>query len=200
MCTEADEQWRTVPDWPEYEVSDQGRVRSLPRIVQQRNGKFYTVAGRLLRLTTVHGYLKVTFCRNAEPSYHRVHMLVLKAFVGPKPEGMECLHEDGNPVNNRLSNLSWGTPAQNAADRIRHGTTTWGERHPLVRLTSQQVSDIRSLLAEGHSDAGLAAKFGVSKGHIGQIRTGRRWKLREEDCAVLVHGRARVYGGEGSAP
>lgn len=51
----------------------------------------------------------------------RVHQLVLIAFAGPAPAGCEVLHNDGNPGNNRLANLRWGTRSENLYDRVRHG-------------------------------------------------------------------------------
>jgi hypothetical protein len=51
-----------------------------------------------------------------------VHRLVLKAFVGPCPEGMEGCHWDGDACNNKLDNLRWATHAENVEDSIRHGT------------------------------------------------------------------------------
>jgi hypothetical protein len=51
----------------------------------------------------------------------RVHKLVMEAFVGPCPPGKQCLHRDGNGLNNRLENLRWGTPEENTQDMIKHG-------------------------------------------------------------------------------
>jgi hypothetical protein len=51
-----------------------------------------------------------------------VHRLVLAAFVGPCPEGMEVRHLDGNPANTRLANLRYGTHSENELDKVRHGT------------------------------------------------------------------------------
>lgn len=51
-----------------------------------------------------------------------MHRLVLSAFVGPAPEGMEALHRDGSRANNRIANLAWGTHAQNQRDQLAHGT------------------------------------------------------------------------------
>lgn len=57
-----------------------------------------------------------------------VHRLVALAFIGPCPEGMEVLHINGEPDDNRLENLRYGTRAENVADTIRHGRHPWAGR------------------------------------------------------------------------
>src|SRR5215468_1964479 len=81
----------------------------------------------------------------------KVHHLILKAFVGPRPAGCECRHLDGNPANNRVSNLCWGTPKENAQDTQRHGRLRpkRGEQHPLRKLTDAEVMEIRERAANG---------------------------------------------------
>jgi HNH endonuclease len=51
-----------------------------------------------------------------------VHTLVLQAFVGPCPAGMEACHYDGDKANNKLGNLRWDTKRANELDAIRHRT------------------------------------------------------------------------------
>ncbi len=50
----------------------------------------------------------------------RVHQLVAWTFIGPQPEGMYVCHWDDNPTHNHYTNLRYGTPKMNAADRIRN--------------------------------------------------------------------------------
>ena len=114
------ERWLPIPGYEGlYEVSDQGRVRSLGRI--GRNGQTYPA--KVLKLAQSKGYrLSVLTALDGSRTTHRVHLLVMAAFVGPREEGMVCRHLDGNPANNVLSNLAYGTPVENAADMIAHGT------------------------------------------------------------------------------
>lgn len=67
------------------------------------------------------GYPRVTLKVGGARHNYLVHHLVLKAFVGPKPAGMECRHLNGNPADDRLENLKWGTPTENSYDTVRHG-------------------------------------------------------------------------------
>jgi len=72
-----------------------------------------------------------------------VHQLVLSAFVGPCPDGMQCCHNNGNRADNRLTNLRWDTPKSNSADRHKHGTVPFGARSGRAKLTEKQVLRIR---------------------------------------------------------
>ena len=118
------EEWRPVVGWEGlYEVSDQGRVRSSDRTVHCKNGRTQRYKGRVLKpRKSRDGHLRVYLCREGKPRNKSVHRLVLEAFVGVCPEGMECLHADGNPENNRVANLRWGTCSENALDSVNHGT------------------------------------------------------------------------------
>lgn len=115
-----DEQWLPVPGYAHYEVSDQGRVRSIDRVVQGRWGPL-AKKGRILQQSDQGRYLVVTLYRDKRPKLFLVQWLVLLAFVGPRPEKLEALHYDDDPHNNRLTNLRWGTPGDNAQDCIRNG-------------------------------------------------------------------------------
>lgn len=118
------ETWRPLPTQPEYEVSDIGRVRSTDRVITLSDGRRRSLKGRILkpRLSPNGGYPVVHL--NGKPRL--VHRLVLLAFVGPPDEGKQCRHLDGDPTNNNLSNLRWGTPAENNADQVSHGTRAGG--------------------------------------------------------------------------
>ena len=117
--------WKDVPGYEgQYQVSDKGRVRSLDRTISQmsRYGTLYLkdIKGVVLRPGRMPaGHMSVSLGRNNSQC---VHKLVLLAFVGPAPEGHECLHGNGDPSDNRLENLRWGTRGDNIRDAICHGT------------------------------------------------------------------------------
>lgn len=122
------EQWKAVPGYEGwYEVSDHGRVRSLDRWVHQTNqsGPYRRrLKGQMLRPCPKSYYPNVLI-RGAgkKPRSMRLHVLVLLAFVGPRPEwAVEIRHLDGDPRNNHLENLKYGTQSENALDRVLHGT------------------------------------------------------------------------------
>lgn len=114
------ERWRAIPGRDGYQVSDMGRVRSVDREVRHRNGTVQHRRGQIVRAFPIpRGYLAV-FTGGRLPSAY-VHRLVLEAFVGPCPAGMQCLHGNDDPSDNRLVNLRWGTPVENAQDMVSRG-------------------------------------------------------------------------------
>jgi hypothetical protein len=120
-----------------------------------------------------NGYLKVTVDNRVVP----VHFLVLRMFVGPCPEGQEARHLDGDRRNNRLSNLAWGTPLENHADKQRHGTTARGERHGQAKLSKEAVSIIRADYdpKAGITQQVLADRFGVCQVTVSNVLRGKNW-------------------------
>jgi hypothetical protein len=107
-----------------------------------------------------------------------VHQVILETFVGPRPPGMECRHLDGNPGNNRLANLCWGTCKENAADTRRHGRANRikGEKNSQSKLTEAQVCDVLTLVASGMSRREVARRMGVAHPTINGIVHGRYWR------------------------
>jgi hypothetical protein len=68
------------------------------------------------------GYPHVTLCDGVKQKHIKVHTLVLTTFVGPRPDGLEALHDNDIKIDCRLSNLSWGTHSKNVQDAVRNGT------------------------------------------------------------------------------
>jgi hypothetical protein len=90
-----------------------------------------------------------------------LHRLILEAFVGPCPEGMEGCHKDGNPANNRLDNLRWDTPKSNWEDMTKHGTDTRGFRNGAAKLTPESLDLIREMRSKGATHQSIADILGV---------------------------------------
>lgn len=107
------ESWLPVVGYEgRYEISDHGRVRSL-----HGQGRLMT-----LQVRKHGGHLSVLLkAKDKKPKNITVHTLVMSAFSGPRPEGMEVCHNNGDPTDNRLENLRYGTASENHLDRVRHG-------------------------------------------------------------------------------
>lgn len=124
------------------------------------------------------GYLRVNLTSQVgRVQMFRVHRLVLLAFVGPCPDGMEARHLNGIKTDNRADNLAWGTPEQNRQDNRDLGVYERGEGHTQVKLTETQVREIRHRHAAGGVLLReLAEEFGVTPTNINAILSRRSWK------------------------
>lgn len=176
----ASEIWKPVVGYEGlYEVSNTGRVRSLSRFVNSKNGSLALKRGRVLtQFRAKKGYLEARLSRHGRTKTLRVNRIVCAAFHGPPPEGYEAAHLDGSKDNNTESNLRWKTGIENAADRKKHGTYAMGEQVAhLAKLTAEQVLDIRARYQPRYGAlADLAREFGVSPTAIMQIVRRRHWK------------------------
>lgn len=182
---DASERWLPVPIAGcegLYEVSDQGRVRSLDRWIRVPGWNPYLRHGRILTPgPSENGYLKVTLSvrRNGRrwqitPAVHR---LVLEAFVGPCPAGQEARHGPGGQQDNRLVNLSYGTKVQNAQDKRRDGTYVEGSVSVNAKLTEDIVRECRRRYAAGGgTTVSLAAEFGVSQLGMWKAINRQTWR------------------------
>jgi len=117
------EHWRSVVGYEGlYEISDHGSVRSLDRLIVLVDGRRRTFPGVVLRPSLrADGHLQVNLWRGGNYRTRKVHQLVAEAFIGPRPDGMEVCHNDGDPVNNDLFNLRYDTQSENGRDVVRHG-------------------------------------------------------------------------------
>jgi HNH endonuclease len=176
--------YREIEGFPGYRVGDDGSVWSCV-MPGGRGPRFLGDEWHPLRpIGDRRGYLHV-FVRpgpgrrmesgRRRDQRRRVHRLILEAFVGPRPPGMECRHLDGDHGNNRLSNICWGTPADNTADKIRHGRVLRGEANPRARFTEDDIRDIRRRRANGESTRSIAALHGALSGTISLIARKLSW-------------------------
>lgn len=167
-----------------------GRLRKL-KTHQRRDGNHYVIV-----------ILRKERGSKSKPRNCYVHRLVLETFVGPCPEGMQCRHLDGNPANNLLSNICWGTPGENAADKERHGTKVRGSKHGAAKLTENVVAEIRALRSQGIRLKALASRFGVSEGAINSVIRGKHWKHTYQNTFTPVgfageaNGRAKLSAAQ----
>lgn len=117
-----DEEWRTIPDWEGfYEASSLGRIRSVTREVPNRWGTLTPRTGKLVQpFPSSTGYDRVALYRDGQQTRRSVHSLVLLAFVGPYPPGLEIRHLNDVKTDNRLCNLQYGTRSDNNYDRVRN--------------------------------------------------------------------------------
>ncbi|MFJ7990282.1 HNH endonuclease [Streptomyces sp. NPDC096351] len=150
-------EWTDVPGYRGYKAS--------------RTGQILGPAGKIMRpmrMTTGHLYVITGDRRKLW-----VHHAVLLAFVGPRPDGQECRHLDGQPTHNHVTNLAWGTRTENMRDKALHGTERRGEDKPNHRLTTDQARAIRT---DQRPSREIGRDYGVSHTTVLNIRRGTRWR------------------------
>lgn len=150
------ETWKTIPGFPDYLVSDMGRIKSF-RVYP--NGKILGIK------PDRKGYPRTAlYSQDGKPVNIRVHTAVLAAFVGTRPDGMECGHLNGNPADNRLANLAWITSTENKAHQKAHGTMIAGSLHRWAAMSPDQVIEIRRRRAAGLTWMAIAQSMGLKYG------------------------------------
>lgn len=124
------ETWLPIPGYEGlYEASNEGRIRSLPRVVRRADGALVPVAGGILSQKTGRHYLAVSLCRGGITRTSNVHRLVCAAFYGAaQPDLPVVRHLNGDYLDNRAVNLCWGTYAENTADMMAHGRHFWANK------------------------------------------------------------------------
>lgn len=166
-------EYRDVSEFPGYRVGSDGTVWSCWGVGENacRTDKWR----RLIANPRPRRYPLVRLHRDRHGHSRTVHRLVMEAFVGPRPPGMMCRHLNGNPHDNRLSNLAWGTPAENVADAVRHGTHARGERAGLAKLTDRQVEAVIDDYLSGDGYTAISRKHGATRWAVQNIIKGKNW-------------------------
>ena len=185
-----EESWRPIPGFDGYEVSDFGNVRSYwakGNHLTKRRPAPRTLAKRS---RTDGKYPSVSLPKpGGGYSSRRIHRLVLLAFEGPCPGGMEVAHLNGDASDNRLVNLAYVTHQENEDHKRTHGTHSAGEGNSQAKLQGWQVSEIRYLAGKSVPQGQIADLFGVSHKQISDILRGRTWSdqpAREDIPALLA--------------
>lgn len=169
-----DERWLPVVGYEGlYEVSDVGDIRSVDRMKPNRWGGNSQLRGHAMAaVTDSDGYRVVNLYRAGHRQMLKAHRIVLEAFVGPCPHGLQCLHEDDVRSHNAIGNLSWGTAQKNISARDANGRGPRGERNAKAKLTREAVLAIRS---DGRAQVVIAAAHGIDQTTVSNIKVRRTW-------------------------
>jgi hypothetical protein len=164
-------EWRIIPGWPDYEVSEWGDVR---RRTPARNASPGMVLAPFYRK---NGYAQLQLNANRRRRRFLVHRLVAIAFLGPQPSpAHEIAHLNGNRAHNHHSNLRWVLHRENEDHKHQHGTRQRGSRIGNSRLTEEQVGVIKAELRSARTQTELAARFRVSVSTVSLIARGEIWR------------------------
>lgn len=181
-------EYRILPEFPLHRIGDDGSVWSLRRSNRNRLAAHYARLKGCCGSST-QGY--VQFCildANDRPRSVLGHVLVLRAFVGECPDGMEGCHGNGDRSDNRLDNLRWDTCKANQQDAVEHGTKPKGASHYNAKLTESDVRAIRAMHKARVPYKKIAEQFSVTLANIKTIISGRSWAWVKDQKEGEAHG------------
>ena len=174
------ELWRDVLEYEGlYQVSNLGRIKSVDRKVF-RKGKagvdsWKHVCERIRKqYTDKDGYSIICLAKVGVIKAYKVHVLVMRAFIGPRPTNFDIRHLDSNPSNNNLENLKYGTRIENMEDARKLGRLK-GEYRGFKKLIPIQVREIKKQISLGSSQYVIAKNFSISQATVSMIATGKTW-------------------------
>jgi hypothetical protein len=164
--------YRELPGFPGYCIGTDGSVWS-------RRSKSGQLSDRWVRLNPSRdkgGYLFLTIKKGKKSFLVRVARAVLSAFLGlPEADLVACHYPWSDPKNNSIYNLRWDSQRGNLSDRVDHGTSPVGSRHPGAILVESDIVEIRRMVQQGQPRRDLASRYGVSVCTIHDICGGRSW-------------------------
>jgi hypothetical protein len=170
--------WKDIKDFEGlYEVSNKGRIKSLPKIrFKSRNNETLIMKQRL----SPRGYMRVNLSSENVKTDFRVHNLVLAAF-SPNPDNKPCCnHIDGVKTNNESINLEWCTHKENTRHAIDTGLMPiLFVNGPNAKLDWEKVGILRSL-KDIISKKELALIFDITLGQVYRILSNKRWVVENE--------------------
>lgn len=172
-------EYRKIEEYPGYRFGNDGSVWTARAKVRSPlpNGFVWFVDESAWRIMSAppdgDGYPRVGLrTPSGKKKMRRVARLILTAFEGPSPNGMQACHKNGIKTDNRIDNLRWGTCKSNIADKKTHGTQLTGLRHPWSKLTAAKVKEIRARYAAGGlTYRQIAEQYGVSESTVGNVIT-----------------------------
>lgn len=161
--------YKDIEGFPGYRVGDDGSVWSCWRGPSLSAQWKRLKPGIHQKRSVKRPYFYLHLWRGGKRYTRLIHRIVLESFIGPRPNGFECRHLDGNPSNNALENICWGTHEENCNDTRRLNRYA-------VKLNADQAKAIRVRRNAGECRRQLAKEFGTSPQNVHSIARGHSWK------------------------
>ena len=168
-------EWRSIKDYPEYEISKTGIIRKrILNSVSKRYKYHY-----LKRRKPHNGNYRIVGLKDPNTKRFKcisIHKLILESFIGPCPYGHEAHYKDGIKYHDTLENLEWATPSEKRKHSFKIGTISHrGEKHPNAKLTNRDVKKIRHMHEHGITMTNLGKQYGVTHSAISNIISRKSW-------------------------
>ncbi len=129
------------------------------------------------------GYGQIFTIENGIRKRKRSNRAAYEVFIGEIPDGMHVLHKCDNRACCNPDHFFLGTQEDNMADKVNKNRQLFGEIHPLSRIDESMVMEIHRKYNIGYTQQRLSEEYNVSRQHIGNIISGKRWKHMEANCA-----------------
>lgn len=169
------EKWLPIVGYENfYEISDQGRVKTVARLVPSKCGSIRHVSERIRSANgRSNGYPVVNLSIRNKVTTRTIHVMMLEAFIGPRPSPLhDACHENDQREDNRLENLRWDTKKANKEDAFKNGKAPHGEKVGLSKLTKEQAIKI---FHDHRNSKIIAAEYSVNKSTITKLKRGKTW-------------------------
>lgn len=155
MALSNDEKWCQIEDFPNYQVSNKGRIKS-------------NNTGKIIHSKNCRGYDRVSIYNNGHRSDKFIHRLVAETFIDNPLNKSEVNHIDGNKLNNMVSNLEWCTRSEN----LKHAFNT-NLKQPSGGLSNRKLKVVETNKIY-ESAYECARDMKLDQAHINHCLTGRR--------------------------
>ena len=191
------EEWRPVVGYEGiYEVSNHGRVRSVDRVVPCKDGHTQRWPGKLLKTSKFSktDHRNVNLHRNGVGKSAAVHRLVMAAFVGPCPDGMNVCHNNGVADDNRLENLRYDTSSANNLDTVRHGKHEKASRSHCIRGHALRSPNLKPPTHGRRERACVACNRASAYVHRHPARRAAIQEVSDSYYAEIMAGHQSVNG------
>lgn len=171
------EEWKAIPEFEGYQVSNTGKVRGIDRYRKNKKGFCFLKGKELKQLTNKKGYLEVRFRKKGCHS-RVVHRLVAIAFIPKIQDFNQVNHINGIKSDNRVENLEWVNNSINQLHAYKNGLqpSRTGENNSNVKITNDDVTAIKILYNSGKTNSEISTLTNINVNIVRDIIYGRSWK------------------------
>ena len=188
--------WKTIEDYPNYQVSNLGRIKSKKRLKENHNG-LQIVPEKIIKQCIRNGYKCVTLWKNGIGKTLNTHKIIAIAFI-PNTENKPCIdHINTNKTDNRVENLRWVTYKENMNNpktiencKNNSGKSMlgkFGKQHPKSKIILQFDKN-GNFIKKWDSISDIKRELNFNQGHISSCCNGKRksvngfiWKYNEDN-------------------